>query len=212
MSFDDTLPPSRLPAFPELDQILAHFPAAFGVRVDVVGLDLLPALERQRYASARPPEPQEAVLLDWVLQLVPRRLLRGIERIILVPTRGTARPGGYLNGIVSVSAAEADVRRADGDCGNRFSVFATTVLHEIGHAAFETVLTADDQYEVLGSYARSEEGLLDRPHSEVKLLEEVQHHFIQFFLPALLGYGRPPYSAAASRRALAAFGLDLRQL
>ena len=209
MPFDDTLPPSRLPAFPELDQILAHFPTAFGVRVDSGGLDRLSALARQRYAAARPPEPPEAVLLDRVLQLVPPRLLRGIERIFLVPTRGTARPGGYLNGIVCVSAAEADVRRPDGDYANRFSVFTTTVLHEIGHAVFETVLTADGQYEVLGSYAYSEERLLDRARSEAELLEEVQHHFIRFFLPALLGYGRPPYSAAASRRSLAAFSLML---
>jgi len=58
MPFDDTLPPSRLPAFPELDQILAYFPATFLIRVDADGLDLVPAPERQRYAAARPPERQ----------------------------------------------------------------------------------------------------------------------------------------------------------
>jgi hypothetical protein len=143
MPFDYTLPESRLPAFPGLDQILGHFPAAFGIRVDSDGLDRLPVLEHQRYAAARPPEPPEAVLLDRVLQVVPPSLLQGIERILVVPTRGTARPGGYLNGVASVSAAEADVRRPDPIYGGHFSVFTTTVLHEIGHAVFETVLTAD---------------------------------------------------------------------
>jgi hypothetical protein len=37
----------------------------------------------------------------------------------------------------------------------------------------------------------------------------VQHHFIDLFVPALLGFGMPPYTA--SRRALATFGLDLRR-
>lgn len=209
MPFDDTLPPSRLPPFSEVDQILAHFPAAFDIRVDTGGLERLPALERQRFAAARPPEPPEAVLLDRVLQLVPARLLRGIERILVLPTRGTARPGGYLTGIVSVSAAEADVRRPDPIYGNRFSVFTTTVLHEIGHAVFETELTAQGQYEVLGSYALSEVASAAEARPEAELIEDVQHHFIRYFLPALLGYGRPPYSAAASRRALALFGLVL---
>src|SRR6266496_1390680 len=129
MPVDDTLPPSRLPALLELDQILGHFPAAFGIRVDTAWLDALPVSERQRYATARLPEPPEAVLLDRVLQLVPRRLLQGIDRIVVLPTRGTGRPGGYLNGILSVSASEADVRRPDSDYSNRFSVFATTLVH-----------------------------------------------------------------------------------
>src|SRR6266540_2469927 len=137
MPVDDTLPPSRLPALPELDQILYHFPKAFGIRADAEGLDGLPPPERQRYAAARPPEPPEAVLLDRVLQLVPLRILRGIDRVVVLPTRGTARPGGYLNGIVSIGASEADVRRPDPDFSNRFSVFTTTVVHEIGHGVFQ---------------------------------------------------------------------------
>jgi hypothetical protein len=62
---------------------------------------------------------------------------------------------------------------------------------------------------VLGSYVSSPEERDAETRPGAELLEEVQHHFIRYFLPALLGYGRPPYSAAASRRALAAFGLEL---
>jgi hypothetical protein len=74
---------------------------------------------------------------------------------------------------------------------------------------FEILLAADGQHEVLGSSAISDEARAAEVRAEAELLEEVQHHFIRFFLPALLGYSRPPYSAAASRRALASFGLVL---
>jgi hypothetical protein len=206
MAFDDTLPPSRLPAFVEFDQILAHFPAAFGIRVDTDGLHRLPAVDRQRYATARPPEPPEAVLLDRVLQLAPLRLLRGVDRMVILPTRGTARPGGYLNGIVSVSAAEADAGRPDPEYGNRFSVFATTIAHEIGHAIFVTMLSAEEQYRVVGDYVADPRRLA----VDDLLDNDIQHHFISIFIPALLGYGRAPRTAGASRRKLAEFGLDLR--
>jgi hypothetical protein len=206
MPSDDTLPPSRLPAFPEIDEILAHFPAAFGIRVDTDGLDRLPAVERRRYAAARPPEPPEAVLLDRVLQLTPLRLLWGVERIVVLPTRGTARPGGYLNGIVSLSAAEADARRSDPEYENRFSVFTTTVAHEIGHAIFATMLSAEEQYRVVGDYVAEPTRLA----ADELLDNDIQHHFIGIFIPALLGYGRAPRTAGASRRKLAEFGLELR--
>ncbi len=210
MPFDDTLPPSRLPALPELGQVLAHFPSTFGIRVDTDGLELLPVLERQRYAAARPPEPPEAALLDRALQLVPLRLLRGVERIVVLPTRGTARPGGYLNGIVSVSAAEADVRRSDPIYGDRFSVFTTTVLHEIGHAIFQTALTGAQQELVWSGYLEALEARGDVPADEPSE-DGAEHDFIRFFLPAILGYGGPWNPAGVSRRKLAAFGVDLRQ-
>jgi hypothetical protein len=210
MPFDDTLPPSRLPAFPELDQILAHFASTSGIRVDTDGLDRLPAVERQRYAAARPLEPPEAALLDRVLQLVPPRLLRGVKRIVVLPTRGTARPGGYLNGIVSVSAAEADVGRTDAEYGNRFSVFTTTVLHEIGHAIFDTVLSPEQQEAVRTDYLEELTDLGDLSAGEPSE-DGAQHYFIAFFVAAVLGYGRPPRTAGVSRRKLARFGLDPRR-
>jgi len=52
-------------------------------------------------------------VLDRVLQLVPPRLLRGIERIVVLPTRGTARPGGYLSSCFNLQErAAARERRA----------------------------------------------------------------------------------------------------
>jgi len=62
---------------------------------------------------------------------------------------------------------------------------------------------------VLGSFVLSPKAL--RLASDELSDQDVQHHFIDFLLPALLGFGRLPYSAAASRRALAAFGADLRR-
>ncbi len=208
MPVDDTLPPSQLADILAINQILHHFPAAFGIRVDTAGLDELPELERQRYGTARPPEPPEAVLLDQVLQLVPRRLLRGIDRILVLPTRGTGRPGGYLHGIVAVSASEADVRRPDPDYDNRFSVFVTTVVHEIGHAVFQTALTPAQQDLVLDRYVKSLDALAVIPPEE-PTQQGVEHYFIDYFLPALLHFGSHAHGAAAARRMLAEFGVDL---
>src|SRR5438067_2290547 len=113
MPLDDELPPSRLPLDVQADEIAQHFLAAFGVRVDVEGLDALPGWERLSLAGARLPEPPEAVLLDRVLQLVPRALLVAVERIVIVQSRGTARYGGSRSGIVRVSAQEAWVSEGD---------------------------------------------------------------------------------------------------
>lgn len=146
-------------------------------------------------------------MLDRVLQLVPSRLLRGVERIVVLPTRGTARPGGYLNGAISIGVRYADMRRPDAEYGNRFSVFTTTIAHEIGHAIFETVLSADEQYRAIGDYAAEPRGLV----ADQLLDADIQHYFIDFFIPALLGHGQPPRTAGMSRRKLAEFGLDLRR-
>ena len=97
MPLDDELPPSRLP----IDVQPEQFRSAFGVPVDLNGLDALPAPERQSLRSARPPK---AVLLDRVLQLLPEALLVPVERVVIMPTRGTARPGGSRNRIVRLSA------------------------------------------------------------------------------------------------------------
>jgi len=168
------------------------------------------APERQRYAAARPPEPPEAVLLDRVLQLVPLRILRGIDRVVVLPTRGTARPGGYLNGIVSIGASEADVRRPDPDFSNRFSVFTTTVVHEIGHGVFQTALTPYQQELVLDRYVKRLDALgVIAPDEPTQ--QGTEHFFIDYFLPALLRFGSHAHGAAASRRVLAEFGVDLSE-
>jgi hypothetical protein len=165
-------------------------------------------LERQRYATARALEPPEAVLLDRVLQLVPRRLLRGIDRIVVLPTRGTGRPGGYVNGIVCVSAWEADVRRPDPDFSNRYSVFVTTLVHEIGHAVFQTALTPAQQELVLDRYVNRLDTLGVIPPDE-PTQQGVEHFFIDNFLSALLRFGSHTHGAAAARRVLVEFGADL---
>jgi hypothetical protein len=210
MPVDDALPPSRLPAFPDLERALRHFPAAFGVRVDTEGLNALPATEAQRYASARHLEPPEAVLLDRVLQRVPLHLLQSVERLVVLPTRGTGRPGGFLNGIVCISAFEADVRRPDPAYNSRFSFFTTTVIHEIGHAVFRTALAPAQQDLVLDRYAirlDTAGSILGNEPTE----QGTEHFFIDTFLPALLGFGGHAHGASAARRALAEFGIDLSE-
>jgi hypothetical protein len=177
-----------------------------------VGLDAPAAQERLRLAGARLPEPPEAVLLDRVLQVVPAALLEPIERVLIVQSRGTARMGGHRNGIVCVSAQEARLREGDVGYGGGFSLFTTTVLHEIGHAVWDLHLTAAQRTQLGDDYLgtlveEEEEGEVapDRPSES-----EAEHFFVDLFVAALLGQGRPGSGAGAARRRLAVLGLELR--
>lgn len=212
MPLDDSLAPSRLPALPSAAQVIRHFPAAFGIGVDVEGREALPPLERLRLERARLPEPPEAVLLDRVLQLVPPALLGPIRLVLILETRGTARMGGHWQGIVRVSAQEARTREGDVRYGNRFSLFTTTVLHEIGHAVWDLCLTPaqrarfGDYY--LDALIEGEEGefAADEPSEAA-----AEHHLVDLLLAALLGHGQPGFGAGMARRQLAALGLEVRQ-
>ncbi len=93
MPVDNTLPPSRLPAYPASEQIVRHFPATFGVQVDLSGLDALPVQERLTLLGARLPEPPEAVLLDRILELVPAGMLPAIGRIVMLDSLAVGRLG-----------------------------------------------------------------------------------------------------------------------
>ena len=212
MPLEDELPPSRLPVNVSADQITAHFAEAFRLRVDPIGLDALPAQERLRLAGARLPEPPEAVLLDRVLQLVPAALLEPIERVVVLQSRGTGRMGGHRSRIVRVSAQEARLREGDVRYGGSFSLFTTTVLHEIGHAVWDLHLTAAQRSQLgddyLSSLIEEEEGEVapDQPSES-----EAEHFFVDLFVAALLGHGQPGIGAGAARRRLASLGLEFRQ-
>lgn len=211
MPSDDDLPPSRLPERVEQEQIVRHFSEAFGIRVDVEGIEALPASERLSLAGARPPEPPEAVLLDRVLQLVPAALLTPVARIVMLPSRGTAREGGSRNRIIRLSAHEARMYEGDPRYGRAFSVFTTTVLHEIGHVVFEECLSDAQQRLLADEYLKAliaaDEEVPPGEPSDVG----VHHHFIRYFIAALLGQGEPGVGAGESRWRLADLGLDLHR-
>jgi hypothetical protein len=209
MPRDDTLPASRLPARPTAQQVASHFPVERGVRVDLGGLEALPPQERLSLASARLPEPPEAVLLDRVLQLVPRHMLAVVERVLIVASGETARLGGFDAGIVRIRTPALALRQGDGEYGNRFSRFTTTVLHEIGHAVFERWLTTEQRTAIVNGYlddlTRLREAATVDPSDR-----EAQHYFISLLLPVLLGYGMPPLGSGEARRRLAALGVEWR--
>ena len=209
MPIDNELPPSRLAIWVPAGQFVLHFLHVFGIRVDLEGLDALPALERLSLAGARLPEPPEAVLLDRVLQLVPASMLKAVERIVIVQTRGTARYGGSRRSLVQGSAQEARVREGDPGYGRRFSFFTTTVLHEVGHAIFDGVLSASQRDAVADDYFRFLDRIGSPPPGE-PTEAGVQHFFVGHFMAALLGRGEPPTTAAQGRESLARLGLDLR--
>jgi hypothetical protein len=209
VQFDSELPPSQLSVEVQEYQTVRHFAEAYGIRVDLDGLDALPALERLSLAGARLPEPPESVLLDRVLQLVPPALLEPVERLVIVASRGTGRQGSARRRIVRLSAQEARIREGDYRFGNRFSLFTTTVLHEIGHVVFEERLTQAQQEDLLTEYLRgldAQSVISPGEPSQAGL----EHHFIRLFIAALLGRGEPPVSASAARQRLAEIGLELR--
>jgi hypothetical protein len=210
MPVDDELPPSRLPNDVQAPQVVAHFPETFGIRVDLDDLDALPALERQSLSGARLPEPPEAVLLDRVLQLLPDALLAPVQRVVILPSRGTARQGGSRGGIVRLSAQEARVREGDPRFGRAFSLFTTTLLHEIGHVVFAAVLTEAQRERMYTAYMEGLERLPALPAGEPSPAG-VEHYFIGLLTAAVLGRGEPPITAGIARRALAVLGVEWRR-
>jgi len=183
MPLDDALPPSRLPVRPTADQIASHFVEAYGIRVDVQGLETLPERARLGLAGARPPEPPDAMLIDRVLQVAPRAMLRGVKRIVVLG-RGTARYGGYLNGIVRLGASSADRRTRDADFGGRFSVFVTTVLHEIGHSVYLDLLAPEQHTALTDTYL--DRFIRERPRGAQEPSEGGAEHFFVALLTAAL--------------------------
>src|SRR5438094_107258 len=128
MAVDETLSPPRLRVRSAREQIVRHFPTAFGVRIDPGDLAALPDRERLSLAGARLPEPPEAVLLDRVLQLVPVRLLEPVDRILIVDRGSTGTYGGFRAGIIRIYTPALRLTLPDPDYGRRFSFFTTTVL------------------------------------------------------------------------------------
>ena len=208
MPLDDELPPSRLPARSEQERIVQHFTDAFGVRVDPEGLDVVQEREHVSFIGARLPKPLEAVLMDRVLQLVPVEMLRGVERIVMLPSRGTARYGGYLNGIIRLAADPAWRRTRDAEFGGNYSLFTTTLLHEVGHAVYRRWLTdeqralATDLY--LNWFIRQQP-----PGTPQPTAGGGEHFFIALFCSALLGANSPWGTTREAREFLDALGVRL---
>jgi hypothetical protein len=190
MAVDDTLPPSRLPADTGAADVARHFGAAHGVQVDLDGINQLPERVRLSLGGARLLEPPEAVLLDRVLQLVPPPLLRAVDRVLIVDTGETGRTGTYDGRIVRIRTPALRLREGDPLFGGRFSVFTTTVLHEVGHAVYEEWLTPRQRDVLLEDYiaflSRSGASTEGEPKET-----GVQHHLVALLLTALLGYGSP---------------------
>jgi hypothetical protein len=205
MPVDRSLPPPRLSRRASVSEIVRHFREAFGVRVDLEGLELLAPLARLRLAGARLPEPPEAVLLDRILQVVPLIFLAAVDRVLIVDSGETGRLGSFDSGIVRVRTPALHLHQEDPDINGHFSLFTTTVLHEIGHAAYERILSKSQCDLVLTSYL----AFLDRfPVTPAGEPSEagVQHHFVAVLLTAILGQPTPFRSVAYARSVLA----DLR--
>jgi hypothetical protein len=208
MALDDALPPARLPATPAPGEIARHFPSTYGISVDADTLHLLPARQRVGLHGARLPEPPEAVLIDRVLQLVEAGLLRGVERIVLLPSRGTARYGSYLDGVIRLGVDAASRRVRDPEFGGRYSVFTTTLLHEIGHAVFAAWLSDRQRSDVVDAY-------LDRlsqrrsPVEEEPTPEAAEHFFVDLVTGALLRVESKSASIREARALLQDLGVPL---
>jgi hypothetical protein len=208
MPLDRVLPLSQLPADATTDQIARHFAQAWGLRVDLSELHVLPAYVRLSLAGARPPEPPEAALLDRVLQVVPTSLLTAVDRLLIVDTGETGRPGSYDSRIIRIRTPALDLRRGDPEYGNEFSAFTTTVVHELGHAVYEELLHERQREILLEDYIM----FLERssvPTEGEPTEPGTQHHLAALLLAALLGYGKPLMSVTYARLVLAELGIPV---
>lgn len=208
MPLDDELPTPRRPARLEPEQIVHHFLEEFGVRVDRDHLDLVPERERMGFENARLPEPPEAVLMDRVLQLLPVDLLRGVERIVILPSRGTARYGGYLNGIIRLGVDAAWRRTRDNEFGGNYSLFTTTLLHEVGHAVYQRCLTDSQRTQVTDFYL---EWFVQRQPLGVPEPTPAgdEHIFVALLSAALLSSESPWGTTREAREFLDALGVRI---
>jgi hypothetical protein len=125
---------------------VAHFRRRFGL--DVRHLDEL--TRRAVEVGTRPLAWPEAQRLDQLLRQAPSRFVRGnpgLEALVLVDRNTIVRKGAYRpeqRRIVIYHSGQS-LMRPDDDIPS-CSVFAATVAHELGEAAWETVLT-DEQRE-----------------------------------------------------------------
>jgi hypothetical protein len=209
MSLDRALPPSQLPTHPNAAQIARYFAERCGVRVDLAGLDMLPAYVRLSLQGARLPEPPEAAMLDRVLQLIPTPLLKAVDRVPVVDTGETGRPGSYDARIIRVRTPALKLRNGDPEYGKEFSIFTTTVIHELGHAVYEELLTDHQRDLVLASYV----AFLDQlgtPPADEPTDAGVQNHFVALLLTVLLGRGTPFRIVAYAQSVLDEVGLSMR--
>ena len=205
MPLDASLPPPRLPRNAGLDEIVRHFPAAFGVRVD---LDDLPRGELLRLAGARLPEPPEARLLDRALQLVPPPLLRAVDRILMVDSGLTGTYGMYLNGLIGLHSPALRVHDADPRYGGRLSYFSTTVVHEVRHAVYARELTPAQRASIVELYlTRFVQSAF--PDASEPSEAGAEHYFVDMFVAALLGQGGEFLRAGEARERLRVLGLAL---
>ena len=166
------------------------------------------ASERLGFAGARLPEPPEARLLDRVLQVVPRALLRPVQRIVIVDSGVIGRFGGYLGGIVRLYSPVLRLKVADPHFGGRFSYFTTTVLHEIGHAIYAEALGDEQRRRVADLYL--EELIATTGEDEVEPSEaDAEHYFVALLTSALLGVRGGRLRPMQARERLRALGLPL---
>jgi hypothetical protein len=204
---DDVLPPPHLPPLAREEQIVRHFPAAFGVRIDVGDVDALPPHITASLTGVRLPEPPEAVLLDRVLQVVPAIPLRLIERILIADAGVTGLLGVYSDGVIRLGTDALQLRRPDRQFAGVLSVFTATVLHEIGHAVYRRLLTPAQRFAAEDLYLAfvEEEGEDAEPSAE-----EAEHHLLALFVAGVAGIGYGPFGLARVREMLKAVGVPLR--
>lgn len=137
-------------------EIVAHFRRNFGL--DVRHLDELTG--RALVVGARPLGWPEAQRLDQLLRQAPSRFVRGnpgLLGVVMVDRNTIVRKGAYRpdeRRIVIYLPGQSMVR-PDDDVPS-YSVFAATVAHELGEAAWETVLTDAQRERYAGTIALGE--------------------------------------------------------
>jgi hypothetical protein len=153
----------RIRAGASTPAIVAHFRQRFGLDVRHQDEDTGRAVE----VGARPLAWPEAQRLDQLLRQAPARLVRGnpgLEALVLVDRNTVLRKGAYRSAerrIVVYRSGQSLV--APDELVPGCSVFAATVAHELGEAAWDSVLT-DGQRERFATAIAT--GVHPRPSEE----------------------------------------------
>jgi hypothetical protein len=160
------------------DEIVAHFRRRFDL--DVARVD--PLTGRTVAVGARAVMWPEAQRLDQLLRQVPVRFVRrnpGLQGLVLVDRSTIGRKGGYrpeTRRIVVYRPGQSLVQPDEDVPG--FSVFVATVAHELGEAAWDTVVNEAQRVRYATTIAPREHPRVSEEFADLVMLGLLAPHLV----------------------------------
>jgi hypothetical protein len=112
------------------------------------------------------------------------------------------------NGIIRLGVGAASRRMPDGEYGGRYSVFTTTLLHEVSHAIYQGWLSDEQRAMVIDEYLNRLIRLGPRAGEEPTTVE-AEHFFVDLVTGVLLRVDTRSASLSEARVLLRELGVPL---